>query len=363
VKSKQNGLWLALLAVLLTVGGCSGASDVSGPVRWRAQAGTLSNSWLYQDFFTSFARIVREKSQGRLEIEVFPPGTIVDAYEQFSAVQRGAVEVGMGVGGYNLKQVPEAYIEQGLFGVFTSVEEFIQFYLEYEDAAVYWILDEAYRARGCHLLPALGPSPLVVISRTPIRSVQELEGKKIRGSGAAPDLITRLGGVPVTLSPTEIFTALQTGTIDGVILPAYTIGTMNLWDVAKGVTGPSFGFLAGDIYVNLEAYEGLPPDLQEIVDQSAEEAMRGYVDALAPRMKGVLEEAQESHGVQIVELTQGEFQAIVEAGQAVREQAASRSLKSRQIIELMKAYLEESVSDAEDPVGPIQSFQGTDAEL
>ena len=191
-----------LLMTLLAVMACAGESDSeAGPIRWKAQAGMPANSWSCEYQFSKFAELVNERSGGRLVIEVFPPGTIVDAYEQFSAVQRKAIEVGMGVGGYNLKQIPEAYIEQGLFGTFLELEDVVDFYIHYKEGAVYQLLDDAYREKGCHLLRSRGPSHLSLISRTPIYTVEQIKGLKIKGSGAQPDLIKNLGAVPVTLAP------------------------------------------------------------------------------------------------------------------------------------------------------------------
>jgi len=296
-----------------------------------------------------FAELVKERSQGRLEIQIFAPGTMVSAYEQFSAVQRKAIEVGMGVGGYNLKQVPESYIEQGLFGAFSSLEEFVDFYTQYRDGAAYEIIDEAYREKGCHLLKSLGPSPLVFVLREPLTSVEALRGKKIRGSGAAPDLISNLGAVPVTLAPAELYLALQTGTIDGLITPQYTIGTLNLWDAAKGMMGPPIGEVAGDIYVNLEAFNSLPPDLQQIVEQAGEDAMHYYVETIQRKIGDILAEAESEHGVTLIDLPEEEYNKILKAAAPILDLAAERSPRSAQLIQLMKEYLEEKGS-------PIVSF-------
>ena len=333
---------LALLMVALATMGCSdGLEPADTTIRWRAQSGVPASSWLYQDHFVKFAELVKERSQGRLEIQIFPPGTIVDAYEQFSAVQKKAIDMGMGVGGYNVKQVPEAYIEQGLFGVFSTLEDFIDFYIYYKDGAVYELIDAAYREKGCHLLKSLGPSPLVFISREPLHSVQELKGLKIRGSGAAPDLITNLGAVPVTLAPAELYMALQTGTVDGVIMPNYTIGTLNLWDVAKGLMGPPFGQVAGDMYVNLEVYNDLSDDLKVIVEEAAEEAMHYYLETLSAKMDEILDLAEREHGVTIVTLPDEEYAKILEAAAPILDQTAARSPGSEKIIQLMREYLAE----------------------
>ncbi len=330
---------------LLAVTACAGEADPeAGPIRWKAQAGMPANSWSYEYQFSKFAELVNERSGGRLVIEVFPPGTIVDAYEQFSAVQRKAIEVGMGVGGYNLKQIPEAYIEQGLLGTFLELEDFVDFYIYYNDGAVYRLLDAAYREKGCHLLRSLGPSQLSLISRTPIYTVAEIKGLKIKGSGAQPDLIKNLGAVPVTLAPAEHYMALQTGTVDGLIVPSYTIGTTNLWDVGKGLLRPTLGQVAGNIYVNVEAYDSLPDDLQEIVEDAAEEAMMYYVDTITRSLEEMLETAQKEHGVTIVTLSDEEYDEILKAAAPILDLAAGRSPRSAEIIKLMKEYLLEKGS-------------------
>ncbi len=333
---------LTLLGGTFLAAACSGGLESADTtIRWRAQAGVPASSWLYQAHFLKFAELVKERSQGRLEIQIFPPGTIVDAYEQFNAVQKKAIDMGMGVGGYNVKQVPEAYIEQGLFGVFSTLEDFIDFYIYYKDGAAYELIDAAYREKGCHLLKSLGPSPLVFISREPLNTVQELKGLKIRGSGAAPDLITNLGAVPVTLAPAELYMALQTGTVDGVIMPNYTIGTINLWDVAKGLMGPPFGQVAGDMYVNLEVYNSLPDDLKGIVEEAAEDAMHHYLETISTKMDEILELAVKEHGVTIVTLTDEEYAKILEAAAPILDQTAARSPGSEKIIQLMREYLAE----------------------
>ncbi len=345
VKHKSKILLGVLLMTVLAVTACAREQDLeAGPIRWKAQAGMPANSWSYEYQFSKFAELVNERSGGRLVIEVFPPGTIVDAYEQFSAVQRKAIEVGMGVGGYNLKQIPEAYIEQGLFGTFLELEDVVDFYIHYKDGEVYQLLDAAYREKGCHLLRSLGPSHLTLISRTPIHTVEEIKGLKIKGSGAQPELIKNLGAVPVTLAPAEHYLALQTGTIDGLIVPSYTIGTTHLWDVGKGLLRPTLGQVAGNIYVNLEAYDSLSDDLKKIVEDAAEEAMTYYVKTITRNLEEMLETAQKEHGVTIVTLSDQEYDKILKAAAPILDVAAGRSPRSAEIIKLMKEYLLEKGS-------------------
>ena len=92
-----------------------------------------------------------------------------------------------------------------------------------------------------------------------------------------------------------------------MIVPSYTIGTTHLWDVGKGLLRPTLGQVAGNIYVNVEAYDSLPDDLQEIVEDAAEKAMMYYVNTITRSLEEMLETAQKEHGVTIVTLPDEEL--------------------------------------------------------
>jgi TRAP-type C4-dicarboxylate transport system substrate-binding protein len=292
---------------------------------------------LYQ--FKPFCDMINQRSKGRLTVELFAPGAIVDAYEQFAAAQKGAIEVGMGIGGYNIKQVPEGDIEQGLPGTFATTDDFFDFYFNYKGGEFYRILDDAYREKGCHLLQSLGPYNNVVISRQPIRTLDELKGKKIRSSGAYVDLVSSLGGVPVQLAPAEVFMALQTGTVDGSLFPNYTIATMRLWDVAKGLLTPEFGQAAGNIYVSSKAWEALPDDLKEIVESAASEASYTYAAAVRERTNTLLDMAQKQYSVQITKLSDADFARLRAAADPILQKAAALSPRAAKLVALIKEYI------------------------
>jgi len=307
--------------------------------KWQAQAGMSAKSYSYLYQYQAFAERVNANANGRLEIELFAPGAIVDAYDQFDAVKRGAIDIGMGVGGYNLKHIPAAAVEQGVPGTLKDTFEAVDFLNYYEGGKAYQILQKAYQDEGTFLLQSFGCSPLVLISREPLKSVEDIAGMKIRGSGSAPALITNLGGSPVTMAPSEVFMALQTGTIDGVIFPSYTIGSMKLWDAAKGIMGPSFGQTAGDIYVNLEKWNALPSDLQWIVKEAALYANHYYQATVERKIKVIMAEAVADHGVTIVNLSDKEFEKVVGASQSILDEEAAKSPVSAELVQLLRKYM------------------------
>ncbi len=331
-----------VLAIPISLGAlsCQTGPSAVGPIKWKAQSGIVATSFghLYQ--FKPFADIVNERSKGRLVIELFAPGAIVDAYEQFAAVRKGAVQVAMGVGGFNAKQVPEGDIEQGLPGTFGTTDAAFDFFMNYKDAAFYRLLDEAYREKGVHLLKSCGPINNVLISRQPIRSVDEIKGKKIRASGGGyEDLVKNLGAAPVQLAGAELFMALQTGTVDGVCYPDYGIGTMKFWDAAKGLLLPALGPSSNGICVNLEEYNRLPDDLKDIVEDAAVQSGHILMAGVKERAASILETAAKQYGVQIVTLPDAEFAKIRKAAEPVLDKAAAMTPRSAKLVALIREYL------------------------
>ena len=106
-----------------------------------------------------------------------------------------------------------------------------------------------------------------------INSVDDLKGLKMRMPGLGGEVLRRAGGTPVTLPGSEIFTALQTGTIDA----SEWIGPYN--DVAFGLQKAArYYYYPGwqepgptlELIVNKAAWDALPDDLQAIVETTAQ---------------------------------------------------------------------------------------------
>jgi TRAP-type C4-dicarboxylate transport system substrate-binding protein len=196
-----------------------------------------------------------------------------------------------------------------------------------------------YREKGAHLLKACGAYDNVLMSRQPVKSVDDIKGKKVRDSGAYLDLVQNLGAAPVTLTQAELYMALQTGTVDAVCMPNYTIGTMKYWEVAKGIMLPALGPGSADIFVSVKAFESLPPDLREIVEEAAIEANYTYAAAVKERVGTLMDMAQKQYNVQIITVSESEFAKVRKAAEPVLQKMAGLSPKAAQLVAIIKEYL------------------------
>lgn len=341
----KNKFWMILICVILTVIISMGAlpcrlAAAAGPIKWRAQSAMVNSSfaYLYQD--KPFVDMVNERSKGRLVIELFSPGAVVDALEQFSAIQKNAIQVAMGLSTYNVKQVPEADIEYGLPMTFTREDDLVDFYVNYKDGAFYKLIDEAYKEKGAHLLKSFGVQTWVLISRQPIKNLDDIKGKKIRAQGYYNDIVKVLGASPVTMSSSELFMGLQTGTIDATLSPDYTISTLKFWDAAKGMLKPPLGLSITNVYVSTKAYDSLPADLKKIVEDAAIESTQIYAKSIKTQISGILDSAVKEHGVQITTLPDADVSKVMRlAREPIMDKAVAISPRSAKLIGLLKEYL------------------------
>ena len=211
------------------------------------------------------AELIGKLSNGRLTVVVYGGNELVPPYEVFDAVQRGTAEMGHGASYYWKGKIPAALFLAGVpFGL-TGNEMNGWFYY----GGGLELYREAYAPFGVIPFPT-GNSGTQMGGwfNKEINSTADLEGLKMRIPGIGAEVITRLGATTVNIPGAELFTALQSGTIDAT----EWVGPMN--DLAFGLfRAAKYYYYPGwhepgsalETLVNAEAWATLPEDLQEIV--------------------------------------------------------------------------------------------------
>jgi TRAP-type C4-dicarboxylate transport system substrate-binding protein len=124
-------------------------------------------------------------------------------------------------------------------------------------------------ARGAKGLGIFYNSPVVVLSRRPIRTLADFRGQKIR-TFASP-LQTRpmehLGATAVPMALSEVMPALQSGAIDGLLAGIPVLSALRYWDAAKAVTEIHPAIVVSIFLVNRRWFERLPHDMREAMEE------------------------------------------------------------------------------------------------
>lgn len=277
----------------------------------------------------NFANLVKQMSDGRLEIKVFAAGEIVPALEVFSAVSGGTAEMGHGAAYYWKGKIPAAVFFTAVpFGM--NAQE-MNGWLHYGEGLELW--REAYEP--FNLIPFAGGSTGVQMGgwfNREVNSLEDFDGLKMRIPGIGGEVFSRAGGTAVGMAGGEIYTSMQTGVIDATEwVGPYNDLAYGFADVAKYYYVPGWhepGAIL-EFIVNKEAFAELPADLQAIVTVAARAINQDMLDEYTARNNQALKQLREK-GVEIREFPQDVVQSLSDISKEVYlETAEENELFSR----------------------------------
>lgn len=245
------------------------------------------------------ANQITSMSGGRLKVKVYGANELVPAFEVFDAVSAGTAQMGHGAAYYWKGKAPEAQFFGAVpFGMNAGE---MNAWLYHGGGLALW--QEVYQPFGLKPMPA-GQTGVQMGGwfNKEINSVDDIKGLVMRIPGLAGDVLSRAGGTPQVLPGAELFTALQTGTIDAT----EWVGPYN--DLAFGLyQAAQFYYYPGwheptaclEAMVNQEAFDALPEDLQQIVETAAMAANQHMLSEYMANNQKALESLQNEHQVQI----------------------------------------------------------------
>ena len=219
------------------------------------------------------AKSINTLSNGRLQVKVYGGNELVPPFEVFDAVQRRTAEMGHSATYYWKGKAPAAQFFAGIpFGM--SAQE-LHGWIYYGGGLELW--QEVYAAHG--LVPFLagnsGPQMGGWFNRE-ISSIADLKGLKMRMPGLGGEILRRAGGTPTNIPGAELFTALQTGTIDATEwVGPYNDLAFGLFRAAKYYYYPGWHETGTGLecMINQQAWDSLPADLQAIVRVACQAAV------------------------------------------------------------------------------------------
>lgn len=149
-----------------------------------------------------------------------------------------------------------------------------------------------------------------------IRKPSDLEGLKVRVAGAtAGEVAEALGATPVQMPINQVYNALQTGLIDGVITGASTLSDFKLDEVANSYTlGANLGRLTFFTVMTQSKYDGLSDDQKAAIDAAAGEPLSESAEtAWNATADAALKAAREAGDNVMIDLSEEEAQAFEDA--------------------------------------------------
>lgn len=343
-------VWVSILALLSGCGAQNAEQQANSGVssaetyQWKLVTTWPKNYPGLGSAPENFAKKVAAMSNGRLKIKVFGAGQLVPAFEVFDAVSQGTVEMGHGAAYYwTGKAKSSAFFTSIPFGL--NAQE-MNGWLHYGGGLELW--RELYEP--FNLVPYAGGSTGVQMAgwfNREINSMDDIKGLKMRIPGLGGDVITRAGGVSVTLPGGELYTAMQTGVIDATEwVGPYNDLAFGFHQVAKYYyypgwhePGPILEFI-----VNKDALESLPDDLRAMVETATRAVNQDMLDEYTARNNQALVELLEVHKVDVRKLPDEVLNELRMLSKQIQQEMVAQNDFTKRVSESVEAFKKQATA-------------------
>lgn len=266
-----------------------GAALLSSAIAQAAELKMLSSwgpsnrgTWVTEQ---AFIKMLPEQSKGRLTISRSGPEA-VPSFEQLQPTAAGVFQLLITHGAYHY----------GTTGIGVALDAVKGDPTQRRQTGVWDLADKHYQKHGLKAIAMIpqGESGYHMILRDAVGPDGGLKGRKIRGTASYHPLIRALGGSPVVIAPSDVYTSLEKGVVDGAAWPTVGVLDMKWNEVAKFYVRPSFGVSTLQIFMNLAAFNRLSDeDKKAILETGRQLELKIYAefDAMAKEEEAAMQKA------------------------------------------------------------------------
>ena len=340
-----GGLWLALLAE--TIAAPAQTVTLETPVAYGTHVPGLGTP------ARDLARLLRERSDGAIQLELKEPGDGMAPFEILDKVSDGKVDAGFATAGYWAAKLPAASLFSGYpFG--PTAKEYQDWFNRGHGRALYQEMYDPAKVK-VHVIPcAVGGAEAGGWFVDEITSVDDLDGLRIRIFGLGARVMMRLGAVPVLLPGSQIGEAFSEGKIDAAEAYTPAVDRANsLQDSAKILYQPGWIQPATvfEFLINKDRWDSLGPERQSLIERTCGEMLQKTVSASTNLQAAALTAFANQDSVRILSLPDDVEEALREGWKQVAEEEGVRDYLFKEVLEDIEAFRSGGV-DGENAANP-----------
>jgi TRAP-type mannitol/chloroaromatic compound transport system substrate-binding protein len=318
------------------------ASAASHGTTWKIQTSWPGGAGL--QIFKDWCATIEEKTGGELAFQPFGANDVVGDFQLYDAVKNGVLEAVNPFTIYAQGIIPAATFLTSIPLGMRNPHEFDVFYYGLGGID---IARELYAAQGLYFVGPVHHGPNIIHSKVPIRSIDDFAGRKMRlPGGMVAEIFNQIGAETTVLPGSEIFPALEKGTIDvaDYVGPAvnYALGFSQVTDYI--VMGPP-GFMSlyqpvdiMDITVGQAAWDALSPQMKQFVEMET----HVYSDMHHAAIQKADQEAWgkfEADGTEVTRLSQDDVELMTEVAVPIWFDYANRDPQAARVFKIQLDYM------------------------
>ncbi len=287
-----------------------------------------------------FAADVAAMSGGSLTIEMYYSSSLVDTAGTFDAAANGILDCDMSNASYLTGKDPAFQFAADLMGGYDTPMQQIS-WLHFGGGKE--ALNELYNEYGMTFVGWHTGGHEALSSTRPLASVEDLAEFKFRSPpGMESDIFAALGAKPVVMDFSEVFTALETGIIDGADASYLAVNqSIGVYDIAKHTTFPGFHSMSADhLACNSDVWNDLSDAERAIID-TAMQKLGMQVAMRTELANGQVVDELKANGVTFYDWSAEDRAIYRDTVRQIWGEWAGKSDAAAKLVESHSAYLKE----------------------
>jgi TRAP-type C4-dicarboxylate transport system substrate-binding protein len=209
-----------------------------------------------------WAKEIEKLTDNKVQITVFPGGTLTKAPQCYSGTVKGISDLGFSLFAYT----------RGRFPVMAAVDLPMGYANGKVASRVAQEFAKTFKPKELSDVKVLylhAHGPGLLHTKKPVKKLEDLKGMKIRATGLSAKIVKALGGVPVAMPQGGTYEALKKGVVEGTFGPMEVLKGWKQAEVIKYTTecygvGYTTTFF---IVMNLDKWNALPADVKKVFDE------------------------------------------------------------------------------------------------
>jgi TRAP-type C4-dicarboxylate transport system substrate-binding protein len=202
------------------------------------------------------------------------------------------------------------------------------------------------------VLTVFTSAPSNIMSKVPVKELQDLKGVELRASGTASRILELLGATPVSMPMSETPEALQKGVVQGLLSSLEVLKDLNFAAYCPYQTVTNLQVYPFAVVMNRKKWESLPDDVQQVFEDLKEEQCVWTGKYMDRHVQEALEYARTEHDTRLYRLEdedrQRMKQKIAPVVQEWKKRAEEAGLPAERILSDVRAYRDEYTKKAGD---------------
>lgn len=216
--------------------------------------------------YVEFAKKVAEETDGAIEFNVFSAGSLLPPASSLQGVRDGVAQVTYHAGTYTPSELPIANLIGDM--AFYNTDPLVMAFASTEFGLTNPEQQAEWKTNGVVYGGGYSTSEYFMQCNTPIRTLEDIKGKRLRMAGGAwSRFAEHVGAVPVSIPSSEMYTGLDAGSLDCAVAAADALDSFSLKDVVTDMnTLPIGNYYAGFEWgYNVPFWQSITPENRRVL--------------------------------------------------------------------------------------------------